>query len=132
MVGEISNDSPFGLETLDGTGSLATRASVEWPTDAVHTHLLTANFSLACTGDHWPQTWEAFELHPSCPGTLILFMSFARAGSLLHVKILIQGHFSDAFRVALSHNPISFLSCHNEQLKESLQHFDLVTPVQIQ
>jgi hypothetical protein len=64
-----------------------------------------------------------------CPGTPVIRVSFYRVGRELQAKILLQPSVSDAFRVALRFNPISFLSHHNPKLRELLEPFTLVTSV---
>jgi hypothetical protein len=47
----------------------------------------------------------------------------------LLARMLLQAPVSDAFRIALRFNPISFLSQHNSKLRKFLEPFTLITPV---
>lgn len=72
---------------------------------------------------------NSWTFHGPCPGTPVIRANFLRAGCELQARILLQPSVSDAFRVALRFNPISFLSHYNPTLKELLEPFTLVTSV---
>jgi hypothetical protein len=96
-------------------------AGKEW-LDA--TFCMTAN-----ANESSPDGRNSWVFRRPCPGTPVHRVSFRRVGGELWATILLRPPVSDAFRVALRFNPITFLSQHNRMLRELLEPFTLVTSV---
>lgn len=119
----MSSTPEFGLDELFAQPIYrsANRAGQEW---------IEATFSMKCDADA-PTTkgQEAWTFREPCPGTPVVQLSFHSVGSELLARMLLQAPVSDAFRIALRFNPISFLSQHNSRLRKFLEPFTLITPV---
>lgn len=100
------------------------------PGERVEPEWIEASFWMKSDADDtFTNEQESWTFRRPCPGTPVIRASFWKAGCELQAKILLRSPVSDAFRVALRFNPISFLSHHNPALKELLEPFTLVTSV---
>ena len=100
------------------------------PSDHAEREWLEASFCMKSDSADAPTSEQnSWTFRGPCPGTPVIRASFLRAGRELQAAILLQPPISDAFRIALRFNPISFLSHYNPTLKELLEPFTLVTSV---
>ena len=120
----MSTDPRVGLDELlaQPVYRSADRAGQEW---------IEATFCMKCdAGAPTTKGQKAWTFREPCPGTPVVQASFHSVGGELLARMLLQAPVSDAFRIALRFNPISFLSQHNSKLRKFLEPFTLITPVE--